>query len=189
MKKISFYLFAAIAIACAVFAGKHETWESSVGSTIEGVFVGSIDSEHWIASNDGKLFKLKENQLSEKSLQRIEELSEKKDGRGAVPHLKHSNLMPSRSTPENEKLITTLCSSKLPSVNFKATPISSALDSLNEIAGSEVSFRLEGDIQDREVNIQLRNLYMNQILDFLTQQVGLYYQVESGEVVIRNQHR
>ena len=189
MKYTIISLITFIAFLCTTFANKHETWKSSVGSTINGVFIGSTDSEHWIASSTGRLFKLSKSALSEESIQRIDELNETKKKRESMQHIKHSDLMPLDHTSVNEKLITTLCSTKIPSVNFEATPISSALESLNEIAGTGITFRLEGEAADRNVNIALRNLYMNQMLDFLTQQVGLYYRVENGEIVIRNQHR
>jgi len=189
MKTYIISLFAIVAFACIATANKHETWTSSVGSTIEGVFIGSADSKHWIASSAGRLFKLSDAQLSQESIKRIETHNEKRRERESMQHIKHTDLMPSEATSENEKLVIALCSSKIPNVNFVDTSISSALASLNEMVDSNLAFQLEGDIQDRVLNIQLRNLHANQILDFMTQQLGLYCRIEGGQIVSRDQHQ
>ncbi|ADE56093.1 hypothetical protein [Coraliomargarita akajimensis] len=187
MKTIIHFLCTLLAISSLAGANKHETWTSSVGSQIEGTYLGSVDSTHWIASSAGQLFKLNESQLSKESIDRIREINETTQRRAAM-HLQQSSLIPAEVSPKDEDLITKLCSTKVPFIKFKSTPIASALESLNEITGAEIPFRIEANAQNREVNMQLRNLYMNQILNFLTQQVGLYYRVESGVLVIRDQH-
>ena len=185
MKYTKFLLYALVAISFVEGASKNETWTSSVGSKIDGFYIGTTGLRHWIVCSTGRLFKLKESELSKESIERIYKI--KKQELRDSEYIKRSSLIPLESTHENEVLITTLCSVKVPRISFNGVPVSSALKSLNEIAGTDISFKLEAGVEDQKSDFSVRNLYMIRILDILTQQARSYYRVEDGEIVIRKE--
>lgn len=169
-------------------ANQFETWTSAVGSQIEGVYIGSSNSTHWIVSTEGRLYQLSSEQLSDQAVARIREMQAQMERQQRSRGGKGSSLIPITKTPEDERLIVALCSTRIANVQFQAMSIEAVLTDLNEMTEIEMPFRLEEGVQDRVVNIQLRNLYLNQILDFVTQQVGLSYRIDSGVVVVGQLH-
>lgn len=172
-------------IALNTLHGAEDTWISSVGSQIQGRYLGSTEEKHWIISQSGKLFKLADDQLNNESIEKINDIEEKREKRIAMGE-KISTLVAQDVDSESEQTITELSSLRIPDISFKSVSVESAVRQILDRTDPKIEFKfIDEETQTRTVSIRLRNLDADQILKFIVEQVGLYYEITEGIVIIK----
>lgn len=184
MKKL-LKTFTILFIALNTLHGAEDTWTSSVGSQIEGRYLGSTEDKHWIISQSGKLFKLKDEQLNNESIEKINGIQEKREKRIAMGD-KISTLVAQDVETASEQTITELSSLRIPDISFDSVSVALAVREISDRTDPKIQFKfIDKGTRENKVSIRLRNLDADRILELTLEQVGLYYEISEGIVIIK----
>jgi len=187
--KTYLYILLLLSLGLNILSGAAESWTSSTGSEIEGRYLGTTESKHWIIGVvSGRLFKLSEGQLSEESLKKIEKINEKKklkESRGQ----RLSVLVSQDMDLKSEDAIIALSTEKISNISFQSVSVESALQTIADKIELDLSFEFTDEsLRTRIVSIQLRNLYVDEVMDHMLHQVGLCYRISDGTITITPNH-
>jgi hypothetical protein len=173
-------------IALNTLHGLEDTWTSSSGSQIQGRYLGSTEGKHWIISQNGRLFKLTDDQLNNESIERITGVEDKRKKRISMGE-KISTLVAKDVDSASEQTITELSTLRISDISFESVSVESAVREISDRTDSKIEFKfIDKETRERPVSIRLRNLDADRILEFIVQQASLYYEVTDGIVIIKS---
>lgn len=183
-------LFAA---ALPAAPSQFETWTSSAGTELSGRYLDKIDGNYWIVDAQGKLYQLSASQLSPESRKLAEEHAAKIAAR--PPNNRPAIHGPLNETDNTRSLKTAglLTATPTTRVSYKDEPVSLMMEQIaDQIAAQfpdepRVTYRYASpQFEEIKLQITLRSLHTDRVLDFALESVGLYYLIDDGVIVINS---
>ncbi len=180
--KLLLHIGLALAFALPLAGAVEHEWTNKRGGTFKAGFISATDQAVTI-SIKGKTYRVKLADLSPQSQALARQLRNGRTGPKPFPH-------------GRERIVAKMKRITIPRISFHRTPLHEALQTIMQRSwendatetnpaakGVHIRTRLAGN-SPRSVTLQLHNMSLEKVLDFMTEQSGLTYEVQDESVVV-----